>query len=214
MGSVLVLDYPQARTRRLMLALRACAIDARLSESPLQAKNADHLIVPDGDDDDEALARGVGRGVLEALAAHIQKERPTLCIGLGLHFLLEGSAGPESPPGLGVFHAGVQRFDPRMTDEGERPLACPHTGRSLVVGLDRHPTLKTVLAPGQLGAWLAFRHRLCAPSRIPQADVAVCHHGVPFAGAIWRGAVSAIQFLPEHSGRTGLAVLRAWRGQG
>ena len=123
MGSVLVLDYPQARTRRLMLALRACAIDARLSESPLQAKNADHLIVPDGDDDDEALARGVGRGVLEALAAHIQKERPTLCIGLGLHFLLEGSAGPESPPGLGVFHAGVQRFDPRMTDEGERPLA-------------------------------------------------------------------------------------------
>jgi glutamine amidotransferase len=46
---------------------------------------------------------------------------------------------------------------------------------------------------------------------VPQAEVAVCHHGVPFAGAIWRGPIVALQFLPELSGSLGVALLGAWR---
>jgi glutamine amidotransferase len=115
------------------------------------------------------------------------------------------------PAGLGVFQAPVQRFDPRVTDEGERPLMTPHTGPSFVVGLDRHPTLSELVPRGEAGCWFTFHHRLCAPARVPQADVAVCHHGVPFAGAIWRNNVLAVQFLPEMSGRSGLDFLRAWR---
>ena len=69
-----------------------------------------------------------------------------LCVGLALHFLLEGRTHPQMPAGLGVFRAQVQRFDPRLTDEGERPLLTPHAGPSLVVGLDRHPFLSRARA--------------------------------------------------------------------
>ena len=39
--TALVLDYALARPRRLLAALAAAGIDAKLSETPLQAKNAE-----------------------------------------------------------------------------------------------------------------------------------------------------------------------------
>jgi glutamine amidotransferase len=209
--AVLVLDYALARPRRLMAALAAVGFDPRLAESPHLAKGADLLVVPDGDDADDALARGISPGVLDAIHAHAAAKKPLLCVGLAVHFLLEGRTHPQMPAGLGLFRAQVQRFDPRLTDESERPLLSPHAGPSLVVGLDRMRTLEPLVPKGEAGVWMTFRHRLCAPSRIPQADVAVCHHGVPFAGAIWRENLLAVQFLPEHSGRNGLDLLRLWR---
>jgi imidazole glycerol-phosphate synthase subunit HisH len=211
-GAVLVLDYSVARTRRLLHALQAAGIDARLAETPSQVKQHDHVIVPDGDDDDRALQRGISSGVMDAMAHHIDSGRPLLCLGLGLIFLLQGRAAPTVTSGLGAFAVPVQRFDSRMTDEGERPLLLPHVGRSVVVGLDRHPVLRSLVPAGSTGIWPTFRHRLCAPARVPQADVAVSHHGVPFAGALWRDNILGVQFLPEYSHRLGLDLLRAWRG--
>lgn len=209
---VAVLDYALARPRRLLAALTAIGLEPKLTESPLQAKGADVLIVPDGDDADDALQRGISNGVLDAIANHVETGRPLLAVGLAVHFLLEGRTHAEMPSGLGVFRAQVQRFDPRLTDEGERPLLTPHLGPSLVVGLDRNPVLAPLVPKGQPGVWMTFRHRLCAPSRIPRADVAICHHGVPFAGAIWRDQILALQCLPEHSGRNGIDALRLWVG--
>ena len=208
--TTLVLDYALARPRRLMAALAAAGIEATFVDSPLMAKSADALIVPDGDDADQALEKGISAGVLDAIAAHVAAGRPILCVGLALHFLLEGHTHAQMPAGLGIFRAQVQRFDPRLTDEGERPLLTPHAGPSLVVGLDRHPILQALVPKGEPGLWMTFRPRLCAPSRIPQADVAVCHHGVPFAGAVWRDNVLAVQVLPEHSGKNGVDLLRLW----
>jgi glutamine amidotransferase len=207
----MVLDYGIARSRRLMLALSSIGIEARLTDTPLSARQADILIVPDGDDHDDALAKGISGGVIDAIAAHVERERPLLAIGLGLCFLMQGRTHPAMPPGADIFRAPVQRFDPRMAaDDGERPLLSPHLGSSFVVGLDRHPALRSTVPPGAAGAWYAFRHRLCAPARIPQAEVAVAHHGVPFAAAIWRGATLACHFLPEQSGTIGLESLRAF----
>ncbi len=213
--TVLVLDYAIARSRRLMLALSSIGIEARLTDTPLSARQADVLIVPDGDDDDKALSRGISQGVIDAVAAHVERERPLLAIGLGLCFLLQGRTHPAMPAGADIFRAPVQRFDPRMADDaGERPLLSPHVGSSVIVGLDRQPVLRGVVPRGASGAWFTFRHRLCAPARIPGADVAVAHHGVPFAAAIWRGPTIACQFLPEQSGTRGIEVLRAFFATG
>jgi imidazoleglycerol phosphate synthase glutamine amidotransferase subunit HisH len=209
-SSVLVLDYPLARPRRLLAALAAVGVEARLTETPLAARQADILVVPDGEDAEGSLARGMSSGVVDAIAQHAARERPLLAVGLGLCFLLSGRTHAAMPAGADVFRAPVQRFDTRMADEGERPLMSPHVGASLIVGLDRQPALCELVPAGAPGLWAQFRHRLCAPARVPQADVAVAHHGVPFAAAMWRGPTLAIQFLPEQSGPVGLAVLRSF----
>jgi glutamine amidotransferase len=212
-GTTLVADYGIARPQRLMLALKAAGVDARITTSVQDVRAADVLVLPDGADDEASLGRGLGQQRwLGAVAQHIEDGKPLLAIGLGVQLLMTGRAHPSMPSGLGTFQANIARFDPRMADDAERPLKTPHVGFSFVVGLDRHQTLQTVVPEGAQGVWLYFRHRLLAPARIPFAEVAVAHHGVPFAGAVWRDKIVALQFLPELSGRVGLDVLRAWAG--
>jgi glutamine amidotransferase len=211
--STLVFDYGIARPQRLMHALAVAGVDARISSAAQDLRTADRVILPDGADDDGSLARGIPDRALAALHAHLDTGRPLLAIGLGVQLLLSGKAHANMPPGLGVFATPVARFDPRMADDTERPLKTPHVGYSYVVGLDRHPVLGRLVPEEEQGVWLYFRHRLLAPARVPFAEVAVAHHGVPFAGAIWRENVLALQFLPELSGAVGLEVLRAW-GEG
>lgn len=210
MASVLVLDYGLARSERIVQALAHIGVEARVTSSLPDVRTAERLLLPDGDDGERSLERGMNRDVIVAVAEHIAQKRPLLAVGLGAMFLCEGSTHPDMPIGARYFEAPVQRFDPRMTDELERPLKSPHTGFAYVVGLDRHPMLAKAVQCGEQGVWLYFRHRLCAPARVPFSDVAVAHHGVPFAGAIWRDEVLALQFLPELSGPLGLEILRAW----
>lgn len=208
--SVLVLDYGIARPQRLMLALKSVGVEARISSAVQDVRAADALILPDGADDEASLEKGLPGRFLDEVANHIERQRPLLALGFGVQLLLSGRAHPAMPAGLGYFDAPIAHFDPRMADEAERPLKAPHVGFSFVVGLDRHPTLHEVVPPGELGVWFYFRHRLLAPARVPFSDVAVAHHGVPFAGAIWRDNLLALQFLPELSGPVGLDVLRMW----
>lgn len=210
MASTLVLDYGIAEPGRLLLALERAGIETQVTSTVYDVRTADRLILPTGGDDDATLARGIHAGVLDAVAQHIAAGKPLLAIGLGVQLLLDGQAHPEMPPGLGVFQVPIAHFDPRMADENERPLKTPHVGFSLVVGLDRHPHFGAVVPACDVGTWLYFKNRLCAPARVPFAEVAVAHHGVPFAGCIWREQIVAAQFLPELSGAPGLDFLRAW----
>lgn len=208
--TVLVFDYGIARPQRLMLALKSIGVDARITSTVQDLRSADALILPDGSDDEASLEKGLPQRFLQDVATHVDAQRPVLAIGLGVQLLLSGRAHPAMPPGLGCFDAPIARFDPRMADDAERPLKTPHVGFSFVVGLDRHKALCEVVPVGELGVWLYFRHRLLAPARVPFSDVAVAHHGVPFAGAIWRDNILALQFLPELSGPVGLDALRVW----
>ena len=208
--TTLVLDYGIARARPLMAALEAAGVPALLTSNHHDVRSADRLVLPDGDDDDRALERGIRPELLDAVQKHIEGQKPLLAIGLGLLFLLTGNTHARMPAGIETFRSHPMRFDPRMADENERPLKSPHTGFGLVVGLDRHPQLGAILPEDAPGAWFYFRHRLCSPARVAFAEVAVAHHGVPFAGAIWKDNVTALQFLPELSGPLGIRVLEAW----
>ena len=210
MPSVLVFDYGIARPHRLLDAFKRAGVDASLSSNVHDFKHAKVVVLPDADDDDRALQKGVHPDVMKAVRHHLEEKRPLLAIGLALHLLGEGHTHEKMPSGLEIFRARVTAFDPRMADENERPLKSPHVGYGFVVGLDRHPTLRDVVPEGQPGAWFYFRHRLCTSARVPFADVAVAHHGVPFAGAIWKNDIVALQFLPEMSGPIGVALLKAW----
>ena len=206
----LVLDYGNARAQRLCRALMAAGVDAQVTGSTEDVRAADRLVLPDGADDDATLSRGVRRAYFDAVNQHIARRRPLLAVGMGLQFLLGGTTHGAMPEGLDVFRVPVNRFDTRMVDENERPLKSPHVGFTFVVGLDRHQAMKRLVPEGDAGVWFYFRHRLCAPARVPFANVAVAHHGVPFAGAIWRDHVFAAQFLPEMSGPIGVEFLKCW----
>ena len=205
-----VYDYGSTTPQRLVSALGKAGLEVTLTSDPSTVRGEYALVLPDRHDDGAGLAKGVNEKAPSIIRQHLASGRPLLAVGFSLQLLLSGKTAPEMPNGLDIFRANSAVFDPHTADDAERPLKVPHVGFSFVVGLDRHPHLKTVVPEGEEGAWFYFRHALCAPARVPFAEVAVAHHGVPFAGAIWRENVLALQFLPELSGSSGHLALKSW----
>ncbi len=211
MTRTLILDYGFARMDRLSQAMTNIGARVYMSTDAHEVKSADLLVLPDGFDNDRYLNRGVSDRVLDAIQNHIGQKKPLLAVGTGL-FLLTGGFrhGDTRFRGLGLWDARVGKLDPYMVDGFERPLHSTHLGFGFVVGLDRQPEIGHLVPPAEKGIWLYFRHRLYASVRVPFADVAVAHHGIPFAGAIWQPRILATQFLPELSGPIGLQILKTW----
>jgi len=55
------------------------------------------------------------------------------------------------------------------------------------------------------GRFVYFTHGYCVP--LVEATVAACNYGIPFSAAVERGNLFGVQFHPEKSGETGLAIL-------
>ncbi len=211
MTRTLILDYGFARMDRLCQAMKRIGARVQMSTDAHEVKSADLLVLPDGFDHERYLQRGVSERILDAIDTHINRNKPLLAVGTGL-FLLTGGyrQGDVNLAGLGLWDTRVGKLDPYMVDGFERPLHSTHLGFSKVVGLDRHPAFNELFAEEEQGIWVYFRHRLYAGVRVPFADVAVAHHGIPFAGAIWQPKIFATQFLPELSGPLGLQILKTW----
>ena len=196
---------------RLYQAMKRIGARVQMSADPHEVKSADLLVLPDGFDHDHYLQRGVPERMLEAIDAHLGRKKPLLAIGTGMLLLTNGYRhGEVNFRGLGLWNTRVGKLDPYMVDGFERPLHSTHLGFGFVVGLDRQPDIGHLITEEEKGIWLYFRHRLYASVRVPFADVAVAHHGIPFAGAIWQPGIFATQFLPELSGPLGLQVLKTW----
>jgi glutamine amidotransferase len=137
---------------------------------------------------------------LEPLAHDaVASGRPFLGICIGMQLLYEGSDEAPGTAGLGVLPGkvrllpdGVKR--PQMqwnTLETRRPTA-------LLDGLGERP-------------WVYFVHSYAPEDG--EDVVATCDYGGPVVAAVERGNVAAVQFHPEKSGTTGLALLRNWLGR-
>jgi glutamine amidotransferase len=139
-------------------------------------------------------------GLVQALAAIVQRGDPLLGICVGMQALFEDSAEMGSFAGLGILPGQVVRF-PEMPG-----FKVPHTGwnqltpRIQVSG----SLLLNGLAPG---AYAYFNHSYyCAPARVEDIT-SVTDHGVVFASMVQHDNVMGVQFHPEKSQQTGLKML-------
>jgi glutamine amidotransferase len=114
-------------------------------------------------------------------------------ICLGLQWLFDGSDEAPEAPGLGLIRGRCFRLsgDVKVPHVGWNTLDVAREGR-LLRGLD--------------GAFAYFTHSYAAP--ITGEASALTTHGTPFASVVERGNVFGVQWHPEKSGETGLAVLR------
>ncbi len=206
-----IFNYHNARYTRLQSALQSVGVHTHIVQNAREIKRAGLLVLPDAREDGARFLGRVTPKAIEAVASHVDRNRPILAIGAGMLLLSKGCMLRRTFfSGAGVFDAPVYRFEQEMIDAEGSPLQSPHMGFSFVVGLDRHPVIGAQFPSEQRGAWFYFRHRLCIGARVTAAEVAVAHHGFPFAGAIWRDNIFACQFLPELSGALGLNILQAW----
>jgi imidazole glycerol-phosphate synthase subunit HisH len=197
MTLIAVLDYEIGNLRSAQKALQHVGADARLTADPGLIRDADAVVLP-GVGSFGRCMQALRRTGLDQVAHEVvERETPFLAICIGMQLLFDGSEESPDEPGLGILPGTVRRLR-----EGVKR---PQMQWNL---LDRRPD------PGLLAdlpdpAWAYFVHSFAADTD-DSIVTATCDYGGPVVAAVGRGSVSATQFHPEKSGRTGLALLQAF----
>ena len=192
---IAVLDYGIGNLRSAEKALQRVGADARLVANPREAEASDGMVLP-GVGSFGPCARALRDSGLEGVARDaLSSGAPFLGICVGLQLLYNGSDEDPGESGLGVIEAHV-----RALPEGvKHPQMQWNILRS-----DADSPSRMLSGLGD-SPWLYFVHSY-APEPTTES-VAYCDYGGSVVAAVERGKLWGVQFHPEKSGDTGLALL-------
>jgi len=206
MTKIALINYGMGNLHSVAKALEKAGGTVDLVTDANALKNYDRIVLP-----------GVGafrdcRSALKetemdlALKTSITAGTPFLGICLGMQVLMDVSYEFGRYPGLGLIPGTVTPFS---VDHPERGFKIPHMGWNDVI-LSSEKTVHPVLAP-LTGQQVYYVHSYCCMPSNPEHLLAACSYGDhPFAAAIGRDTILAVQFHPEKSQKAGLSMLEAF----
>ena len=212
MSTVGVIDYGMGNLHSIAKALEHVSSGERIivSYDPEVLLKADRLVLP-----------GVGaighcmdelrRLELTALVGEVIGDKPLMGICLGMQVLLSVSQENGGIRGLGVFPGEVVRF-PEPLEGAENRRKVPHMGWNQVRQESPHPLWQGI----EQDSWFYFVHSYHSVPAESAHCIATTEYGDRFCSALLRENVFAVQFHPEKSQSTGLALLAnflSWDGQ-
>lgn len=140
---------------------------------------------------------------LVSVLRDVAEYKPVLGICLGMQAMLSNSEENGFTQCLGIFSGRVKRFSDDLRDGAGSKLKIPHMGWNRVNQVREHPMWHGI--PDGSRFYFVHSYYAC-PDR--EADVAATSdYPDPFAVAIARGNIFAVQFHPEKSQSVGLKLL-------
>jgi glutamine amidotransferase len=212
MQTVAVVDYGMSNLCSVAKALEAAAAGSTrvvISGEPDQLRAAERVVFPGQGAIGRCLSTLEEHGLTSVLIECL-RGKPYLGICLGMQCLLDRSAEDGGTATLGILPGEVRRFPDGRPDAGGRRCKVPHMGWNEVRQARAHPLWKGIAD----GARFYFVHSYYADPAEAGDLAGSTDYIVPFASAIARDNLFAVQFHPEKSQRNGLALLRnflAWK---
>lgn len=204
-----IIDYGIGNLRSLAKAFAAAGVEAERTDGPDRIAAAERLVLPGvgafGACADELRTRGLDDLVRQRAEAGV----PLLGVCVGMQLLFDASEERGEHAGLGLLPGRVVRF-PREVD-GER-LKVPHMGWNRL--LPQRPHTLLTPPPSRLagtedpGDWVYFVHSYHAAPAEPSDVIATVDYRGAVPAVVGRANIVGVQFHPEKSARTGLAMLR------
>jgi glutamine amidotransferase len=205
---VALVDYGAGNLRSVAKALERSGLAVDVTSDAAAVARAGAVVLPGVGAFAAAAANLRAKGMDQAVGEVIESGRPYLGLCLGLQLLFEDSDEHGLTPGLGRMRGHVRRFP---VEAGGAPLRVPHIGWNEVRWQGSHPML-TALPERDV---YYFVHSYRALAEDPADPVGSCDYGGPFAAAVARENVFAVQFHPEKSqgaGKRLLDAFAAWIG--
>lgn len=204
---IVVVDYHKGNLQSVARSLTDVGAEAFASDDPAAIATADAVVVPGVGAFEDCMAYLRSSGQDEAIASAVGGGVPILGICLGLHVLFErgdersdGSAG-DWVEGLGILGGSVTRLESGR-------LKVPHVGWDQL-HLTPHGRGCPLYAGIPEGANVYFTHSYAVADDVdPEVVTTRSHYTRSFASGVWEGNVFGVQFHPEKSSTTGLAILR------
>jgi len=204
MSTVAVIDYGMGNLHSIAKALQHAdsATTVEVTADPQVILAADRVVFPGVGAMRDCMAALKARDLVPVITA-VAASRPLLGICLGMQALLERSEENEGTACLGLIQGEVVRFDQNMKDANGVQLKVPHMGWNRL-----NPTASHPLFEGLEGSpWFYFVHSYYVEP-LNAADVAATtDYPMPFAAALAKGYLLAVQFHPEKSQAAGLRLL-------
>ena len=204
MQTVAVLDYGMSNLRSVAKALAHVGDGCRIAvtDRPEDILGADRLVFPGQGAIGECM-RNLSRLELREAVSECVQNKPYLGICLGLQCLMEESEEDRGTPGLGLIPGRVARFPQGARGTDGRRLKIPHMGWNEVSQSRSHPLWAGI----EPDARFYFVHSYYVEPARPEDISGGTEYAVPFAAAVARDNVFAVQFHPEKSQRAGLRLL-------
>lgn len=212
MRHVAVIDYGMGNLRSVSKALEAVCGQATVSVSadPSTILQASHVVFPGVGAIRDCMAE-LQRLQLDDVIIEAAASKPFLGICLGMQALLSHSEENNGTKGLGIIDGEVRRFSADRTVD-DQPLKIPHMGWNQVRQTRAHPLWAGI----EQNSRFYFVHSYYVSPADPGVIAATADYPDPFAAAIGRENLFAVQFHPEKSQRAGLQLLENfvnWDGQ-
>lgn len=190
-----MVDYGAGNLTSVVRALERLDAPYVVAQRPEGLERAYRLIFPGVGHAASAMANLWAAGWVDVLREWVERGRPMLGICLGCQIVLdESEEGPTAC--LGLVKGRARRF-PQLAG-----LKVPHMGWNTVVFQD-HPVFRSVPS----GASFYFVHSYYPEVTKPEHRLGLTEYGLTFTSALGWGSLVAVQFHPEKSGESGLAIL-------
>ncbi len=191
---IALLDYGAGNVGSVLKAIRYLGFPSEVVSDPRQLLAAEKIVLPGQGHFGNMLKALAAKGAVDALRQALTAGKPYLGICLGLQALYAGSDEAPEIPGLGIISGRARRF--------EGIFKVPHIGWNQLAIRPRSPVFRGVTD----GSFVYYCHSYYAP--VTEETAARTEYGTPYAAAIEKGPIWAVQFHPEKSGEVGLQVLR------
>jgi len=193
---IALIDYGSGNLRSVSKALQHEGADVELVDAPEALARADAVVLPGVGAFGDCVRNLQERALWNPIKEWLGSGRPFLGICLGYQLLFESSEETPGVNGFGFFKGQVRRFH-------EAGLKIPHMGwntlqkndHKLWKGLPENP-------------YVFFVHSYFPVPEDPSIITSRATYGETFAASVARDNVAAVQFHPEKSQGTGLAILK------
>lgn len=186
--NLVIIDYGAGNIQSIKFAFKRLGIEAVLSNSVEEIKNADKVIFPGVGEASSAMKKLEESGLNTTIP---QLKQPVLGICLGMQLLCNYSEEGNTK-GVGVFDADVVRFNTN--------LKVPQ------IGWNKITDLSSPLFKGLNEDFIYLVHSFYAPKSAN--TIATASYGVEYSAALQKDNFYGVQFHPEKSGDYGACILQ------
>ncbi len=196
---IAIIDYGMGNLHSVQKALECMSARTAVTNTPAAIAAADKIVLPGVGAFDDAMAELKQRGLVEVIKEQVAAGKPFLGICLGMQLLFQESQEAVTSKGLGLLKGKVKRF------ADSKNLKVPHMGwNQLSIKKTGCPLLQDVAE----GSFVYFCHSYYPAPDDKEAIATSTDYGVAFASVVWEKNMYGVQFHPEKSQDTGLAMLK------